>query len=465
MRNDRLHGGARAHSALLVCLLVGLCFAYKLSHANADDEPRRGLLADGRAFRTDQNGNQLVDYIAELEVNVESLERRVYGLEDEVKEKQLQIERLQGGSSQGTGPQERSLVAESDVSSRQECPACPVGRPVNVFADDAQSEKIAALKRAVEQSQARANQAEGELAAARDELQSARAALGGERNSQALNQKQLQEQLRNAQEQLQTERDNRSREVASYEAALKQVEEPTKASERQVEILKRSVEEYRLQVASEQSRRKVAEEQSRKLLEQKQQEIEVLRAAQQDLQSQNREAITRLTTTQQVALQRKQEELEKLQDQLTELQVRQAQARKESSARASFGEQTAPMPRPLVSSRGSSGAQPLTALAGARERAVAELRSEVASALTQLKMSIQARDALFTNFDQRGRALQIRPSPLRASSGATLESIRDDLAVASSVRDLVRLRDDVRGISAKVSDDIATVRRLSGAQR
>jgi len=464
MRNDRLHGGARVHSALFVCLLVGLCFVCKPSHANADDEPRRGLLADGRAFRTDQNGNQLVDYIAELEVNVESLEKRVYGLEDEVKEKQLQIERLQGGSSQGAGLQERSLIAESDVSSRQECPACPVVRPVNVAADDAQSEKIAALKRAVEQSQVRASQTESELAAARDELQRARAALGGERNSQALNQRQLQEQLRHAQEQLQTERDNRSREVASYEAALKQVEEPNKASERQVEILKKSVEEYRLQVSSEQSRRKVAEEQSRKLLEQKQQEIEVLRAAQQDLQSQNREALTRLTTTQQVALQRKQEELEKLQDQLTELQVRQAQARKESSARAALSEQTAPMPRPFINSGNSPGAQPVSALAGARERAVTELRSEVASTLTQLKMSIQARDELFAKFDQRGRALQIRPSPLKSPSGATPDSIRDDLAVASSVRELVRLRDDVRGISAKVSDDIATVRRLSGSR-
>lgn len=44
----------------------------------------RGRLPDGRAFRTDAEGTQLVDYIAELELSVEALNRRVQGLEGEV---------------------------------------------------------------------------------------------------------------------------------------------------------------------------------------------------------------------------------------------------------------------------------------------------------------------------------------------------------------------------------------------
>lgn len=74
------------------------------------DDPERGRLPDGRAFRTDTQGNQLVDYIAELELNVESLKRRVNGLEDEVTSKNQIIERLNNGKpAQGT-LEERDIV-------------------------------------------------------------------------------------------------------------------------------------------------------------------------------------------------------------------------------------------------------------------------------------------------------------------------------------------------------------------
>lgn len=46
--------------------------------------PKSGVLPDGRAFRVDSNGNQVVDYIAELENQVEVLTKQVYTLEDQV---------------------------------------------------------------------------------------------------------------------------------------------------------------------------------------------------------------------------------------------------------------------------------------------------------------------------------------------------------------------------------------------
>lgn len=42
----------------------------------------RGRLPDGRAFRTDTDGNQVVDYIAELETTVDALTQQVIALED-----------------------------------------------------------------------------------------------------------------------------------------------------------------------------------------------------------------------------------------------------------------------------------------------------------------------------------------------------------------------------------------------
>jgi hypothetical protein len=70
-----------------------------------------GRLSDGRAFRTDAEGNQLVDYIAELEVSVEAFRTQVRGLEEELQEKQASIDRLKQGASVEATIAERDLVA------------------------------------------------------------------------------------------------------------------------------------------------------------------------------------------------------------------------------------------------------------------------------------------------------------------------------------------------------------------
>jgi hypothetical protein len=51
------------------------------------EEADRGRLHDGRAFRTDATGIQLVDHVAELELTIESLNRRLQAAENEVKHK------------------------------------------------------------------------------------------------------------------------------------------------------------------------------------------------------------------------------------------------------------------------------------------------------------------------------------------------------------------------------------------
>ena len=72
-------------------------------------EPERGRLADGRAYRTDSQGNQLIDYIAELELEVDSLNRRVQGLEYEVITKQQTIDRLNAGENAEPDLKERDI--------------------------------------------------------------------------------------------------------------------------------------------------------------------------------------------------------------------------------------------------------------------------------------------------------------------------------------------------------------------
>ena len=70
--------------SFVAALVVVLC---SFGAAVAEDQPLRGRLPDGRAFRTDAQRIQIVDYIAELELSIEALNRRIRGLEDELKEK------------------------------------------------------------------------------------------------------------------------------------------------------------------------------------------------------------------------------------------------------------------------------------------------------------------------------------------------------------------------------------------
>lgn len=95
------------------CCTLLLAFA---PDSYADDE--RGRLADGRAYRTDNEGNQLVDYIAELELNIDTLTNQVKALEGDIEAKASLIERLQR-KEPPRALEEKSLVKTSDEV--QEC--------------------------------------------------------------------------------------------------------------------------------------------------------------------------------------------------------------------------------------------------------------------------------------------------------------------------------------------------------
>lgn len=90
-----------------ILLLTGLLLVTEGSVLAQD--AAQGRLPDGRAFRTDAEGNQLVDYIAELELNVADLNRRLVGLETEVEQKQQVIDRMQSGRAPQGELSERDL--------------------------------------------------------------------------------------------------------------------------------------------------------------------------------------------------------------------------------------------------------------------------------------------------------------------------------------------------------------------
>lgn len=67
----------------IISLSLSLLFALSFSLMAQE----RGRLPDGRAFRTDSNGAEIVDYIAELELINADLKERIIGLENELDER------------------------------------------------------------------------------------------------------------------------------------------------------------------------------------------------------------------------------------------------------------------------------------------------------------------------------------------------------------------------------------------
>jgi hypothetical protein len=98
---------------------LGLFFCCNFGSAKAENHPqiekieqeaKVGRLPDGRAYRTDDEGNQLVDYLAEMELDGDSQRKKIMALEKDIEEKNRVIEKLQGGS-----PVDVTTLSEKDI--------------------------------------------------------------------------------------------------------------------------------------------------------------------------------------------------------------------------------------------------------------------------------------------------------------------------------------------------------------
>ncbi len=88
----------------------------------ADDS--RGRLADGRAYRKDNAGNTMVDYIAELELEVDSLRRQVQGLEGERDSVELKMSSRTPEGCQIPLKEKNLVGSDTKQVSALSCPKC-----------------------------------------------------------------------------------------------------------------------------------------------------------------------------------------------------------------------------------------------------------------------------------------------------------------------------------------------------
>ncbi len=126
-------------------------------------EAKFGRTSDGRAYRVDSEGNRVIDYIADLEMNVDSLNRQVQGLEDELREKTQIIQQMRDGKVCGTGIRERDL--QKNESRYADTDFVWSGGPV-----DCSKEVSAAEKKVKAQCELNENERRGEITALQERV-------------------------------------------------------------------------------------------------------------------------------------------------------------------------------------------------------------------------------------------------------------------------------------------------------
>lgn len=137
----------------------------------------RGRLPDGRAYRVDAEGNEIVDYIAELELNVDALNTKLLAVENELIE--------QRGRCSGTSSA-KSKVEEVDLLAKQQAAVASNAEAAKIleqsFIEQCEIEKAKLLQ---EQGAGRGGvqqelvETKAELAGAKAELTGVKAELTG----------------------------------------------------------------------------------------------------------------------------------------------------------------------------------------------------------------------------------------------------------------------------------------------
>lgn len=110
-------------------LFVALLSVFSAHESLSQSEPSSGRMADGRAYRTDSQGVVMVDYIAELELETDSLRRQVQGLESELEEFRASTV----SDRKIEAPAMQKVACPTTVCPEKICPApvaCPEFKPI-----------------------------------------------------------------------------------------------------------------------------------------------------------------------------------------------------------------------------------------------------------------------------------------------------------------------------------------------
>lgn len=362
----------------------------------AADQAKRGRLPDGRAYRTAADGVEMVDYVAELELTVDELNRRVHGLEDELAEKASRIERLQASGLREQGIKERDLLgadanqpAAAESAEAYKPVRCPQPPPCPVCA--AGGAASAAESR-------RDPDCQRDLASVRDEADIFRSAAAAAKDELILARARIESQSREVE-----------RLKAVQSAALRGGEERT--AEFQSLLNSQSAAAAEKEAAAAASERKAA------------------------------------------ALQRQVELLERRLAEQASAAAARAEAVRVEQPKASI---SAAVLREAPAGAAAGGER----LSAARIQAVSGLKSSINSGINQLRGLVAERDRRFREYQPRSGALRFKPRPAVSSRGYGLDEISRRAGSAQSVAEMASLDRDLRDIRIAVKDDLTFIERM-----
>jgi chromosome segregation ATPase len=365
-------------------------------------DAQRGRTSDGRAFRTDNNGNQIIDYIAELELGLEAKERQLQGLEQELQEKQQLVDRLRTGKAEVAGVEERDLLSHEQPSSTERVAMVPAEL----------QKKIASCNAEMEQIRTQLAVKERQLSVFKSDLQIEQQVAGVEKGS-----------LRG--------------DISALQKQIAQRDELIQGQEERISSLQQEISGKELQVRS---------------LGSVQSELERVKLENVQLVEDSKSA--------QLKIAKLQAETEEMKSKLVKADL----ASEKSEAMASL-RVVSEHPTKTRKPQGLNAEQlRLKHLSESRDRAVDSLRGKLRTDLNRAQSLVKSRDAYYKKFlktyDPKKTGLSFKPAKAVSSRRRSLASVKKGIGVAKTVYELTGYRNDIREIQGKMSDDIGLMKRL-----
>lgn len=425
-------------SALLPLTLSSLAFA-------DDEAATRGRLPDGRAFRVDAQGNQLVDYIAELELSVEQLTRQVHGLEFEVEEKQRQVERLTHSGAKEPAIAEKDLLGDT-----KETAQVPSERE-QTFAMNA------AMKQQAEQA---AKDCSAQIASTQQLLEKTKFDLDVARRVQEKSREEYEDNV----EKLRAQYSKLSCPKQDCTAEVTKVSSEHEKTRQELAQVQSSVQSERDAVQAERVAQQKRIQEYEGTLTQLKGEIS---ARDEKLKTLEARIVT-LSTKEAAsgtilpAVSRQEPQIQAIAPVSVEVEkVKVVEEKREPAPQvAAVPADETEQVRVVQPQFVPNAMEQRASLSAAKMRAVDSLRGSMTGDIRRVRDMISTRDGLFQSFNQSGRALTFKPSQLVSSRGFTLSWVEERVRRATSVYELSPLARDIREIRSRVQEDIDLIKRL-----
>ena len=378
-----------------LCFLGFIFLTFSISILNADE--KKGRLPDGRAYRTDKEGNQLVDYIAEIELNSDGLNRKIQALEQDIEEKNKLIDRLSNGKSV---PAEVA-VSEKDIIKQSK------NEQKNIKLESSKTERSQNAKLENTQSEI-----------ANKEIQ-CKEIQGNE------NQKDIQL-------------------ISKQKTQIEDINTLLKEKEKNIINLKASIDSLQNDLLAQKQKNKdfiIQIDSDAKIINSLQQKIDVMNIndAKKEEKHKAQQATLALNPVEIKPVEVKQINVEKINAQIKPINKEIAEMRLPIRVNASTSQPES------------------NALSSTRQRAVESLKGSMNTQINQLQGLIAKRNSQFSKSASQNSSIRFKPSEASTDEGENIASISKRIANATTVNELSFATKDISEIKAKVEDDLAFI--------